>query len=142
MNNFFSKAEEDIIIRAIQEAEKRCESEIRVHVDFADPKIQVLDAAVKAFNRMGMYKTIHRNGVLIFLLPERNEFAIIGDTAINEQVDKGFWEKVNQLMNSYFEDSRFVLGTCEAIQLIGNELNKYFPAISEKNELPDEISYS
>ncbi len=142
MKKFFSKAEEDIIIQSIQKVESYCESEVRVHVDFADISISPIDAAIKAFNRLGMHRTKNRNAVLILLLPDRKEFAVIGDIAIHEKVGDAFWNNLHQIMRMYFEDSRFVQGTCEAIECIGLELIKYFPATSDHNELPDQISYA
>lgn len=142
MYRFFSKAEEDIIIRAIRKVEKENECELRVHVDFADPHIPPIDAAVKAFHKLGMQRTRYRNGVLIIILPERNEYAIIGDIGIHSKVSPDYWNSIYELMKSYFSDGRYVQGTVEAIEKIGIELNKHFPAERDHNELPDEISYS
>ncbi|MEP7196739.1 MAG: TPM domain-containing protein [Saprospiraceae bacterium] len=142
MNRFFSKAEEDIIINSIRSIELASECEVRVHVDYADPKISPMDAALKVFYKLKMDRTRNRNGVLILLLPDRKEFAILGDIAIHEKVDSNFWETTQQLMSSYFMDCRFVQGTCFVIEHIGVELKKHFPSVNDHNELPDEISYS
>ncbi|NOT37807.1 MAG: TPM domain-containing protein [Saprospiraceae bacterium] len=142
MYRFFSKAEEDIIIRAIRRVEKNSECEFRVHVDFADPHVSPIDAAIKAFNKLQMQYTRYRNGVLILILPERNEYAIIGDIGINSKVSSHYWNDVYDLMKAYYVDGRYVLGTVEAIEMIGLELVKYFPSERDHNELPDEISYT
>ncbi len=142
MYRFFSKAEEDIIIRSIRKVEKQSECEIRVHVDFADPNIPPMNAALKVFQKLGMNKTRYRNGVLILILPERNEYAILGDVNIHNIVHQEYWNQIYELMKSYFIDGRYVQGTIEAIETIGIELSKHFPAERDHNELPDEISYS
>lgn len=142
MYRFFSKAEEDLIIRSIRKVEKESECEIRVHLDFADPHTSPMDAALKAFQQLGMQNTRYRNGVLILILPERHEMAILGDVNIHNIVHQEYWNKIYELMKSYFIDGRFVQGTIEAIETIGVELSKHFPAERDHNELPDEISYS
>ncbi len=141
MKRFFSWAEENLIINSIRNAERLNESEIRVHVDYDLSNIDIMDAAIKTFHKLGMHKTKHRNGVLIFILPERKQFAVIGDIGIHEKVKNTFWEKINKLLQEYYTDSRFVYGTCEAISLIGQELTMYFPINNNHNELPDHISY-
>ncbi|MCC6815553.1 MAG: TPM domain-containing protein [Saprospiraceae bacterium] len=142
MIKFFSKPEEDMIIRAIRKVERMSECEFRVHVDFSDPDIPPIEAAVKVFNNLKMYKTKYRNGVLILILPDRNEYAIIGDIGINQKVPKDYWNSIYELMKQYFEDGRYVMGTIEAIYKIGEELTKHFPEERNHNELSDEISYS
>jgi len=142
MKKFFSWAEEEIIISAIREAERSCDCEIRVHVEFMMPPIPVIEAAIQIFEKLKMHRTARRNGVLIFLVPERNEFAIIGDTGIHEKVPPGYWDEVYHVMKNYFQHSRFVAGTCEAIRMCGDELKKHFYNGANLNQLPDKISYA
>ena len=141
MIQFFSKEEEQKVIRAIKVAEKNTSGEIRVHIE-ANCLKKPLVAAVETFHKLGMEKTAARNGVLIFIAPERREFAIIGDKGIDEKVEKGFWNFERDLLRQYFKKGAYCEGTCEVIKQIGEKLKGYFPYTSDDiNELPDEISY-
>ncbi|MCB0517847.1 MAG: TPM domain-containing protein [Lewinellaceae bacterium] len=141
MIDFFSKEEEGRIISTIKEAEKQTSGEIRVHLE-RDYEGSIMGAAYRTFLGLGMDRTKERNGVLIFLVPERKDFAIYGDRGINEKVPNGFWEEVRNVMQGNFRDGRFAEGVCQGVQLAGEKLRAYFPwQKGDKNELPDEISY-
>jgi uncharacterized membrane protein len=137
---FFTKEEEQQIMSAIQQAEKNSSGEIRVHLakrSWGD----VYKTAVKIFNKLGMYKTKQRNGVLIFICLKTKKFAIIGDKGINDIVGKNFWDDVAEILKTNFKQDKFVKGLTASIILIGEKLKKYFPYTSDDvNELNDEIS--
>ena len=141
MIRFFSEEEERKVIQAIKSAELNTSGEVRVHIE-ANCQKKPLIAAVETFHKLGMHRTKSRNGVLLFIAPERKEFAIIGDKGINSVVPKGFWEKERDLLRSYFKKGAYTQGICEVINQIGEKLKAYFPYQSDdENELPDEISY-
>lgn len=142
MIKFFNKEEEERIIQAIRKAELNTSGEIRVHIE-ADAEGDILDIAAKTFHRLGMHETKARNGVMIFLAPERKEFAIIGDQGINDVVSENFWDTERDLMQGQFRMGQFCEGICLAIQQVGAKLKQFFPYQSDdENELPDEISYN
>ena len=141
MIKFFSKDQEQSIIRCIKAAELNTSGEIRVHLE-SECRSKALVAAVDTFHLLGMHKTQARNGVLIFIAPERREFAILGDKGINEVVPPDFWQEERDLLGSYFKKGEFAEGICKVIQQIGEKLKEHFPYQSDDiNELPDEISY-
>ncbi len=141
MIKFFTKEEEQRIIKAIKMAETNTSGEIRVHLE-SDCRDKPLVAAVNTFHRLGMHQTKARNGVLLFIAPERREFAILGDEGINKIVPTNFWKNERDLLLSYFKKGAFADGICEVIQQIGEKLKEHFPYQSDDvNELPDEISY-
>jgi uncharacterized membrane protein len=138
---FFKPEEEKRIIKAILQAEQHTSGEIRVHLE-ADCKGEIMKVAEKTFMRLGMHKTKARNGVLIFLAPERKAFAIIGDKGINDVVPEHFWEEERDLMGRHFKVGAFADGICAAIEKVGEKLKSYFPyQDNDDNELSDEISY-
>ncbi len=142
MTGFFKPEEEERIIRAIREAERNTSGEIRVHLE-ADCKREALQEAVRTFRRLGMHKTEARNAVLIFIAPERREFAIIGDKGINEMVPEHFWAEERDLLQEHFRRGAFAEGICLAISHAGEKLKAFFPyQQDDTNELPDDISYS
>lgn len=138
---FFKPEEEERIVEAILQAERHTSGEIRVHLE-ADCKGEIMKVAEKTFLRLGMHDTKARNGVLIFLAPERKAFAIIGDKGINDVVPEHFWEQERDLMARHFKEGAFAEGICAAIEKVGEKLKNYFPFLDDDdNELPDEISY-
>ncbi len=141
MIEFFSKDEENRIIQTIREAEKKTSGEIRVHLE-RNYEGSLLGSASRIFYMLGMEQTKNRNGVLIFIVPDKKEFAIFGDRGINEKVPANFWEEVRNAMQSHFWKAMFAEGVCQGVRLAGEKLKEHFPGTKDdKNELPDEISY-
>lgn len=138
--DFFSQAEEDIIVKAIKKAEKNTSGEIRVHIDSTsegDP----MKEAVETFNELNMYKTEARNGVLFYLSTKTHQFTILGDEGINNVVPANFWESTKNKVISQFKQGEFVKGLVDGIEEAGTQLKTYFEYHSDDiNELPDEIS--
>ena len=142
MIKFFKPEEEKAIIAAIQSAESNTTGEIRVHLEY-DYKGDILTAAVKTFYHLNMHETKGRNGVIVFLVPKRKQFAIYGDEGINKVVPSNFWDDVRDVMLQDFKQGNFSKGICKGIERIGKKLKVYFPGIHDDiNELPDDISYS
>ncbi|HMQ47490.1 MAG TPA: TPM domain-containing protein [Saprospiraceae bacterium] len=142
MIKFFQREEEERMIFAIREAELKTSGEIRVHLE-DNCKGEILQEARRVFKKLGMHRTKARNGVLIFLAPDRKAFAIIGDQGIHELVGDAFWQEERDLMQSFFQQGDFTEGICQAIEKVGEKLKQYFPyEEDDKNELSDEISYN
>jgi uncharacterized membrane protein len=142
MINFFKKEEEEQIIQAIKGAENQTSGEIRVHLERKTGGTPILDVAAEVFHILEMDATEARNGVLILLVPAEKQFAIIGDTGINELVPEHFWEDVRDIMKKHFSTGKFVPGLVEGIEKVGQKLKEYFPyQTDDTNELPDDISY-
>ena len=83
MKQFLNQLRHDDIVAAIRNAEQKTSGEIRVfisHKNVDDP----VAAAQSHFERLGMTKTHHRNGILIFVAPRARKFAVIGDTAVHQ----------------------------------------------------------
>lgn len=142
MIKFFSPEQETLIIAAIRKAEASTSGEIRVHLE-ENPHSDALLEAKRIFRKLGMHKTTTRNGVLILLAPEKRQFAIIGDKAINEAVPENFWESERDLLQGYFKRGEFCAGLVAVIDQIGDKLKAHFPVLADgnENELPDDISY-
>lgn len=141
MIKFFTPADEERIIAAIQEAERQTSGEIRVHLEKKTKK-DVMKDALRTFHRLGMHKTKQRNGVLILLAPEQRQFAIIGDEGIDQVVPDGFWAEERDIMQEHFRRGAYADGLIEVIRGVGDKLKTYFPYEDDDvNELSDEISY-
>lgn len=141
MLKFFTPEQEERIIAAIQQAEQNTTGEIRVHLE-DKCKGNIMEAAMQRFKKLHMHQTERRNGVIMFIAPERKQFAIYGDEGINKVVPVNFWDDVRDIMLSEFKKGDFTTGVCLGIERIGEKLKTYFPGIHDDiNELPDDISY-
>ena len=130
------------IVEAIVRAEDCTSGEIRVHVE---PKCKTdpVARAVKVFDRLEMYDTKARNGVIIYLAYETRVCAIIGDVAINEVIPEGFWDGILADMKVAFAAGNFTEGIIAAVDAVGEALSEFFPYQSDDvNEQPDEISFA
>ena len=130
------------VVAAIREAERVTSGEIRVSVApffWGD----VEKTAGKAFRRLGMENTADRNGVLIFLVPSRKRFAIMGDTGIHEKVGQAFWHEASACLASHFHRGAFTEGLVEVIHLVGDRLATHFPSAGEadRDELSDDVDF-
>jgi uncharacterized membrane protein len=140
--NLFSSSDKVRIVAAIQEAEKQTSGEIQVHIE-RHCSIDVMDRAAEVFETLKMHMTKERNGVLFYLAVEDHQFAVLGDSGINQVVPGNFWEKIKDEMVSLFKQKAFTDGLIKGISLCGKELKTHFPfdQKGDINELPDEISF-
>ena len=136
---FISQLDNDDIVRAIGAAEQKTSGEIRV---FISHKLitEVVATAQSEFDRLGMMRTRHRNGVLIFVAPNSRKFAVIGDIAVHEKCGQKFWDELAAEMTRHFVNADFSSGIIHGISTAGKLLAEHFPAApDDQNELPDKI---
>jgi uncharacterized membrane protein len=128
--------------KAIQDAERLTSGEIRVSVaPFFWGSLRV--AAERAFSRLGMTATRDRNGILLFIVPSRRRFVVLGDEGIHAKVGPEFWSDVAQAISERFRTGDFTGGILHGIETVGRELAAHFPydAATDVNELPDDIDF-
>jgi len=130
------------IKNAIEAAEHRTSGEICVSVSRLFWG-NIETAADKAFVRLGMTRTKDRNGVLLFVVPSRRKFVVLGDQGIHERVGQEFWESVAAIISGKFREGDFTGGLLNAIEKVGEELATHFPydPATDKNELPDDVDF-
>jgi uncharacterized membrane protein len=129
------------IVAAIRNAESKTSAEIRVFISNKQIEEPVASAQA-AFVSLGMNQTSARNGVLIFVAPCSQKFAVIGDAGIHEKCGDPFWQELAAAMTGYFQKSEFTAGIIHGITRAGEILATHFPRQSDdKNELPDEIGH-
>ena len=137
----FSEEEQQLISEAVESAERFTSGEIRVCVEkkCSEP---VLDRAANYFKQLDMHKTAKRYGVLIYLATEDHQFAIIGDSGINQLVQHDFWNSTKEAMLGHFKNQDLVGGIVTGVKLAGEQLQAFFPYLdSDVNELPNDISF-
>lgn len=140
-SDFFTPSQQEVIVRAIQEAEHSTSGEIRVHLE-TSCKGDALDEAAWLFRKLGMHKTAERNGVLFYLAVRERKFAIVGDSGINSVLKPGFWDDIRDHMRQCFSEGHFTEGLSEGIIMAGEQLKEHFPCSKDDiNELTDTISF-
>ena len=136
MKKFLDRLDHDRIVKAIAAAERKTSGEIRVHIHHrkvADP----LKTGTEIFEKLGMTRTLERNGVLLFVAPKSRNFAVLGDTAVHEKCGADFWEKVASAMRERFREGKFTEGIAAAVEEVGELLSTHFAATGKRH---DELS--
>ena len=138
-HEFISQLDEQRIVAAIGEAEKKTSGELRVYIS-RKKRHDALAFAKRRFEQLGMCKTKHRNAVLIYLVPRTRQFAVLGDLGIHQKCGDEFWKQIAADMAQRMKDGKFTESITEAIREIGAVLQQHFPAArDDTNELPNDI---
>jgi uncharacterized membrane protein len=140
---FFSAAENELIVSAIRAAELRTSGEVRVYVESHCRFVDALDRAVEIFTNLKMYETADRNAVLVYVALKDKQLAVFGDEGIHKKVGTQFWNKEVQKMLQHFNKANYAQGIAEVVKEIGEVLVHHFPynKDTDKNELPDDIVF-
>ena len=138
---FISQLDEAKLVASIAEAESKTSGEIRVFLSHKKPDDAVA-AAQRAFDQLGMAKTRERNGVLIFVAPKAQKFAVIGDAGVHQHCGAEFWTALAAEMSGHFRQAEFTTGLIHGIRKAGELLACHFPRQPDAvNELPDDIAH-
>jgi len=140
--NLLSASDKQLLVQAIQAAEKTTSGEIRVYVESHIPKKQdALERATQLFFKNKMNETKDRNGVLVYVAVEDKKLAVFGDQAIHEKVGIEFWYSQVQEMTAHFKEGGYVEGMTKVVSAVGQALTHHFPydRVTDVNELSDEI---
>ena len=142
VKSFLAAVDHDRVVNAIREAEGRSSGEIRVHVSG-----KTVDDAEKAaaaqFDELKMADTRERNGVLLYIAPRSQKFAVIGDSGIHARCGPEFWREVAQAVGEDFRAGHFTDGIVKGVTRAGDLLARNFPrsaARADVNELSDQVS--
>jgi uncharacterized membrane protein len=139
---FLNALDHDRIVKAIGQAEACSRAEVRVHVtnQAVDDAHQ---AAAAQFAALRMTATAERNGVLIYVAPHSQKFAIIGDAGIHQACGPSFWQEVAAAMEADFRAGRFTDGIVKGLARTAEALGTHFPrreGVCDVNELKDEVT--
>lgn len=138
-STFTKQLDHPAIEAAIARAEAATSGEIRVVV-FHQPAPEPVAAAQSAFTRLKMEQTRERNGVLIFVAPVSQTFAVIGDEGVHLKCGQAFWDELATAMAGSFRQGDFTAGLVAGIERAGNLLAAHFPRRpDDTNELPDGV---
>jgi uncharacterized membrane protein len=123
---------------AIEAAERGTSGEIVVSVArFFWGSVE--HAARRAFDRLGVARTRERNGVLVFVVPARRRFVVLGDEGIHAKVGQAFWEAVVAAIAERLRAGDLTGGIVHGVETLGAQLARHFPPrADDANELPDQ----
>jgi uncharacterized membrane protein len=140
-STLLSASDKQLLVQAIQTAEKTTSGEIRVFVESHLNKVDALTRAQQIFIKNKLHQTEQRNGVLLYVALEDKKLAVFGDQGIHEKVGDAYWNQQVQIMLSHFKSENYVTGLTEVILAIGEALTSHFPydRSNDVNELSDEI---
>ncbi len=139
---FFSSEEQQLIVSAIQNAERSTSGEVRVYVESRCSYMDALDRAVEIFAQMGMQATEERNAVLVYVALKDHQLAVFGDEGIHRKVGYEYWNTEVKKMIMDFNRDNYAKGIAGCVEDIGQALQHFFPYTDkDKNELSDEITF-
>ncbi|WP_147204840.1 TPM domain-containing protein [Segetibacter aerophilus] len=139
---FFTPEQQELMVKAIQEAEKNTSGEVRLFVEGKCNYVDAVDRAKEIFFSLKMDQTKDRNAVLFYLAMDDRQLALFADEGIYRRLGESYWnDKVKKIIKSFTKDD-YTGGICSVIYDIGDALKTEFPyESSDKNELPDEIIF-
>lgn len=141
-DSFFAKIDEPRIVESIRNAELRSRGEIRIHAT-ERTIVDVMQEATLAFERLGMTATRERNGILIFVAPRSQKFAVLGDSGITSRAGTTPLDEMASSMSAAFREGRFTDGLVGAVERAGALLVAHFPRTegdSDRDEISNTIS--
>lgn len=101
------------------------------------------EIAVRDFHSLGMHKTKHHTGVLIFFLFKQRYFDIVADSGIHKKIPSADWHDIEAKLKYEFRRGKYGSALIEVIKRIGDVLAAEFPKEPDgSNELSDEVAIS
>ena len=96
--------------------------------------------ALQVFAHLGVWDTIHNNGVLIYVLRADRAVEILADRGLAARVSQGEWEEICREMERHFRSGDFSRGSIAGIEQVGRLLERHFPGGrgASANELPNQ----
>jgi uncharacterized membrane protein len=128
-------------------SERRHTGEIRIYVEAGLPLSYLWrdanprERAIAMFGKLRVWDTEQNNGVLIYLLLADRAIEVVADRGLTRHVPPQQWQQITQAMADAFAAGRYEDGLRQAIEAVGAELLRHFPASpgeANPNELPDE----
>ena len=139
-HELIEKLDEERIVQAIAAAERMTSGELRVCISHRH-RDDALAAAQQRFQKLGMERTRHRNGVLIFFVPRTRQFAVWGDGAVHARCGDDFWKGMVGEMTSLLKEGGFTDAVVLAVTRVGEVLARHFPPEPvDRDELSNRVA--
>lgn len=139
---FFTPEQQNVMVEAIQLAEKNTSGEVRFFVEGKCEYVNPVERAKEIFFGLKMDQTKDRNAVLLYMAMDDHQLALFADEGIYSRLGTQYWNDEVKKIIAHFTKKSYTAGVCNIINDIGEALKKEFPYESDdKNELPDEIIF-
>jgi uncharacterized membrane protein len=132
------------IEEAIEASERKHRAEIRVAIEVALDLRTILglrsarERAFEVFTELGVWDTIERNGVLVYVLLAERDVEIVADSGFDDRVSNAEWQRVCTLIERDFAAGRWRDGVLNGIDAATVLLVREFPAAERnRNEQPN-----
>ena len=143
VKEIFTKQVLDKIASTIAQVEQGTSAQIRVCIreerDHDEAGLSIEDIAKREFLKLGMDKTVGRNGILLFILFEEHKFYVYGDTGIHKRVHPETWEDVAATLKEHFKHGNYEAGIQDALKKIISHVHTEFVSTSDTKELSNEV---
>lgn len=83
--------------------------------------------AERAIVKHGLTRTPQRNGVLIFIVPTRREFAIVGDVGAHDAVGQEAWDALARMFQQKLQSGDPTEAVTSVIADLALALGRHFP---------------
>jgi putative membrane protein len=131
INNYFSEDELKEIQLAADALERKTVGEIVLSFRNKKSLLEKLysnhELAMKDFEKLGVYKTKERTGILIFLLFDEKYFDIIADEGIFAKIPDETWNTMEVKLKKEFKKKNYSSGVLALINEMGEVLSREFP---------------
>jgi uncharacterized membrane protein len=96
--------------------------------------------ALQVFAHLGVWDTLHNNGVLIYVLLADRAVEILADRGLAAQVAPSEWNEICREMERHYRAGDFGRGSVAGVQHVGRLLERHFPGSrgAGSNELPNQ----
>jgi uncharacterized membrane protein len=125
--------------QAVAEAERQTSGHVRVSLaPFFWGSVE--KAAQRTLARIGSGG--QHAAVLLFVVPARRRFVVLGDADIHARVGQEFWDEVTAAIAERFQAGDFTGGLVHGVETVGRELAAHFPydeAAAAASGGPDDV---
>ena len=98
------------------------------------------ELAMKDFEKLKVWNTKKRTGILVFIVFEEKYFDIIADEGIFPKIPDETWNRLEEKLKAEFRSGNYLNGMMHLISEMGDVLVSEFPVSPDDvNELPDDI---
>jgi uncharacterized membrane protein len=96
--------------------------------------------ALQVFAHLGVWDTLHNNGVLIYVLLADRAVEILADRGLAAQVAQSEWDQICREMERHYRTGDFGRGSIAGVQHVGRLLERHFPGSrgADTHELPNQ----
>ena len=137
VEKFFTEADKEAVVKAVQGAEHDCAVEFRVAVAHSRQK-NIMRLASSIYNRLGMGKTKNEPGLLVLLLPARREFVLWGNERVSQALSQEHWCAARDAAIPLLIENKRAEAVRGVLAMLSSELAGAFPpAEHDVDELPD-----